>query len=234
MFQQIKYSLFRKAYKIFGRNSFSQAGEDMIIDFLFKTIGLSNPYYLELGVYDPKNGNNTYKFYLNGSTGVLVEADVRLIKKIQQTRPDDLILNVGVSTKGSQFADFFVFDEPSVSTFDKEEAQRRAANSDFKIVRVDKVPLITINDLIINHCRKIPDLLSIDIEGLDFEVLSELDTVRFPIPVICAETCSFSNTHKKPKESRVIDLMLNKGYMIYADTYINTIFVHTAWFNKEI
>lgn len=204
----------------------------MIIDFLFKTIGLNNPYYLELGVYEPKNGSNTYKFYVEGSTGVLVEADVRLIDKIRQTRPKDLIVNVGVSTNGSQFADFYVFDEPSVSTFDKEEAHSRASNSNFKIVRVDKVPLITINDLLIKYCNKIPDLLSIDIEGLDYDVLSELDTVRFPVPVICAETCTFSNNHKKPKETKVIDLMLKKGYMIYADTYINTIFVNRDWFNK--
>ena len=66
---------------------------------------------------------------------------------------------------------------------------------------------------------------------MDYEVLKSLDYNKYPIPVICAETCAFSETHIKPKERMIEDLMLSKGYLVYADTYINTIFVNEKWFN---
>ena len=44
--------------------------------------------------------------------------------------------------------------------------------------------------------------------------------------VFCVETIIFSRAEGiEEKEDRIIDLMLNRGYMVYADTHINTIFV---------
>ena len=76
------------------------------------------------------------------------------------------------------------------------------------------------------------DFLSIDIEGLDLDVLKSLDYEKYSIPVICAETCTFSETHIKPKDKSIEDFMLTKGYFLYADTYVNSIFVNENWFNS--
>ncbi len=43
--------------------------------------------------------------------------------------------------------------------------------------------------------------------------------------VICVETLGYSESFEGKKESEIIDLLVSKGYMIYADTYINTIMV---------
>jgi FkbM family methyltransferase len=223
---------FKKAYATFGRNSFSQAGEDMVIDFLLQIIRKPVPTYLELGVYDPRIGSNTYKFYARGAKGVLVEADGRLIKNIKDQRPDDKVLHLGVGLDESTEAIFYVFDEPSISTFDKGEALNRQAQGLYKIIREDSVPMKSINRIIKEDCLSVPDILSIDIEGLDYDVLSSWDAETFPIPIIISETCTYSQNHIKVKDDRILPLMLGKGYFLYADTYINSIFVHKTWFEN--
>ena len=202
----------------------------MVIDFLLQGIGKPLPYYLELGVYHPRNGSNTYKFYVRGAKGVLVEADGSLIKGIKAERPDDKVLHYGVNIGHADEAIFYVFDEPSVNTFDKVEAERRHLEGKHKIVRRDTVILKSLDRILAEDCDRLPDFLSIDIEGLDYDVLKNWDAEKFTIPIVCAETCLYSNTHIKGKDDRVITLMNVKGYFVYADTYINTIFVHRSWF----
>ena len=61
--------------------SYSQAGEDAVINFLFNDYGKKQIQYLDLGTNIPHRDNNTYLFYKKGSSGVCVEADGSLINK---------------------------------------------------------------------------------------------------------------------------------------------------------
>lgn len=211
--------------------SFSQSGEDVCLAFLFSQLKIKQPTYLELGVYRPISGSNTYYFYKNGSRGVLVEADKLLINEIKKARPNDVVLNFGVGNTDNDIADFYIFEEPSLNTFNKDEAEYRRRHSSFKLVKTEKVKLKNINTIIEENFQTLPHLLSIDIEGLDLEVLQSLNFQKHPIPIICAETCTYSETHIKPKEKKIENYMESKGYFVYADTYINTIFVNENWFH---
>jgi len=214
-------------------NSYSQAGEDVVIKFLFDGVGISKPSYLEIGTSDPVEINNTFLFYQNGGRGVLVEASEALINNIKLKRPEDKILNIGVGVDTtSTEVDFYIFDEKGLSTFDKEEAEKRDKIGTFKIIKISKVKLKNINTIISENFSSYPDLISIDIEGWDLKVLQSLDFNRYPIPVICVETCVYSETHIKPKDLSIQQFMESIGYFIYADTYINTIFVNSNWFNS--
>lgn len=213
-----------------NRNSYSQAGEDAILNFLFTHKKMSKVKYLDIGTNLPDIANNTYLLYQKGSRGVCVEADKTLIKRIVSVRPEDKVINAGVSASENAEADFFIFNENGLNTFDKTEVEKRQASGIFKVVSVLKVPLLSINSIIENNFATYPDFLSIDIEGLDLNVLKSLDYDRFPIPVICVETCTFSENHIRPKDNSIIDFLLSKGYDVYADTYINTILVNKNWF----
>jgi hypothetical protein len=213
------------------KNSFSQAGEDMVLNFLFNEIGLKNISYLDLGSNDPMNGNNTFKFYQLGGSGILVEADSYLIKKIKKERPRDKVIHAGVNIEKNKSKEFFyVFNENAISTFDKNEADLRVKSGKYKLLRIENIETFSINYLIENYFESFPTLLSIDIEGLDFKVLQSLDYETYPIPVICAETCFYSENYIRPKNQEISDYLISKGYIIYADTYINTIYVNKKWF----
>lgn len=238
MFKKIKKTIKKIVFKfikpdpVYIKNSFSQAGEDVILDFLFNDVGLKKIKYLELGVMSPDQSNNTYKFYLKGSTGVLVEADSTQIPQIKKMRPNDVVLNVGVSPANTTEADFYIFDCVGLNTFDKEEALYRDKIGTYKIEKVVKVELKNINQIIEENFETYPDFLSIDIEGLDLVVLQSLNLAKYPIPLICAETCTYSENHIKPKDKRIEEFLVGKGYSVYADTYINTIFANNEWFNS--
>jgi hypothetical protein len=70
-----------------------------------------------------------------------------------------------------------------------------------------------------------PQFLSIDAEGVDELIIKAINfEINYPI-VICIETITFSNTGNGIKNKSLISFIESKGYMVYADTNINTIFV---------
>lgn len=213
------------------KQTFSQAGEDVIIHFLFSEKNIQKISYLDIGTNIPNYGNNTYLFYLEGNTGVCIEADKKLIPQIEKIRPKDKVINAGISNISDGEADFYIFDM-GMNTFDKDEMEYRTASGKYKLLEVVKVPMQTINSVIKKNFNSYPDLLSIDIEGLDFSVIKTLDFHSFPIPVICIETCIYSENHVRPKDNRIQEFLESTGYERYADTYINTIFINKKWFYK--
>lgn len=229
---KIKNLFFPKPIIEYRYNSYSQVGEDAIVAFLFADKKIEQITYLDLGANIPDFSNNTYLFYQRGYRGVLVEADITLIPTIQKVRSEDKIIHAGISTSLEEEADFFVFNEKGLNTFDPKEAESRSNMEGYSIVQTVKVPLVSINKVIENNFEKFPDFLSIDIEGLDLDVLKSLNFEKFPIPVICVESCVFSENHKRPKDRSIIEFMLSQDYQIYADTYVNTIFVNKTWFNN--
>jgi FkbM family methyltransferase len=225
--------LFKNKKKIsLGHASFSQAGEDAVARFLFTDKKINKIKYLDLGTSGPDHCNNTYWFYLDGSRGVCVEADITFIEEIKKKRPGDIVLNYGVAVADQKEADFYIFNIPGLNTFDRVEAKKRESFGNVRIDRVVKVPLISINTLIAENFENYPDFLSMDIEGLDLAVLRSLDYKKYPIPVICVETCTYSENHIRPKDRSIAEFVCARGYEIYADTYVNTIFVNREWFYK--
>lgn len=229
--RKVKHTVFPRPIIVNNYNTYSQAGEDAVLNFLFTDKKMTSVSYLDIGTNTPDNCNNTYLLYKKGNRGVCVEADKTLIPTIRKVRPNDTVINAGVAVSEEREADFFIFNIKGLNTFDKSEAEKRQFSGVFKVVEMTKVPLVNINSIIENNFESHPDFLSLDIEGLDLDVLKSLDFERFPIPVICVETCTFSETHIRPKDNTIVEFVLSKGYEVYADTYINTIFVDKKWFN---
>lgn len=212
--------------------SYSQAGEDAILRFLFSEKRVKPILYLDVGTNSPVWGNNTYLFYRDGGSGVCVEPNKELVSEIKRSRPRDAVLNVGVATGDLTEADFYLFECTAISTFDKAEAEKRAASGAYRITEIVKTPLISINTILRDNFSRCPDLLSIDIEGMDLPVLKTLDWNQHPIPVVCVETCRYSESHIREKDNAIGEYMRSRGYEVFADSYINTIFVNSDWFSK--
>jgi FkbM family methyltransferase len=218
-----------------NNESFSQAGEDRVVQYLFNSLQIWNPTYLDIGANHPIGGNNTFLFYKNGSNGVCIEPDPVLFAEIKKMRPRDACLNVAVGRGEETEAEFYIFSEPSLNTLSKEEAEHREKTGSFKIVKTIKIQIKNINTIIKEHFTGAPDFLSIDVEGLDFEILNSIDfNLHRPI-AICAETVGYSETLYKEKVPEINNLLLSKGYLIFADTNINTIFIDKrVYSNKRV
>jgi len=205
--------------------SYSQCGEDLILHFLFSLLQIPHPTYLDIGAHHPSYLSNTYLFYTEGAKGVCVEPNPLLHQNIQAKRPRDTCLNIGIiAAGGSEALNFYVFDDTTMSTFSETiKNEQQATGKSVKQTLLIRV--MPVNEVISSHFQTAPNLVSLDTEGLDLAIL---ETFRFDLyrpEVFCIET--LTNVAER-KMSEIIDFMLSQGYTIYADTYVNTIFVENG------
>jgi len=205
--------------------SYAQSGEDLIIDFVFKTVGINKPSYIDIGAYDPYKFSNTAFFYLNGSRGINIEPNPKQYERFVRYRGEDTNLNIGISDRAGEL-DYYFMDSPTLNTFSQTEAERYEREEGHKIIDTKKIKVDTIESVVNSYCNKLfPDLLTIDAEGRDKMILQSIDyNNNFP-SIICLETLSYSQKGKEMKDRELIDYLIDKGYFLYADTYINSIFV---------
>lgn len=226
--RKIKQYIYPKCRKLkigdFAKISYSQCGEDLIVKFIFDCLGIEKPSYIDIGAHDPEYLNNTNIFYLNGSRGINIEPDPCCYKRIQDKRNLDINLNIGVSDIVGEM-DFYFISPSTLNTFSKSEADKYAAIG-HPITSVKKIEVNTLPNIIHKYCNNhFPDFLSLDIEGMDEIILKSINyDENFPV-VICVETISFSENGNGIKNRTIIEFLESKGYLVYADTYINTIFV---------
>jgi FkbM family methyltransferase len=214
--------------KLKARVSYSQFGEDLLVDYILSEIVKKKELcYLDIGTNDPVHGNNTYLFYLRQHKGVCIEPDPIIYQRIKAKRSRDNVLHAGIGIDTTTEGTLYVFPEGYTgwNTFSKEEAIKRKKDSGIGYTASEKIPFLAVNDVIEKHFDACPDFISIDVEGLDFDILKSLDFEKYKPFVFCVETISFSTAHRGEKRTDIIDFLISKGYFIYADTYVNTIFI---------
>jgi hypothetical protein len=122
---------------------------------------------------------------------------------------------------------------PTLNTFSSEEAQRYQSYGQHHCIKTIQIRLESVNGIIHKHFNVPPNLISLDVEGLDYSILQSFDFKSCRPQVFCLETLSYTQDKTERKLTEIIELMLDNGYLNYADTYINTIFVDAAaWKNR--
>jgi len=211
-----------------AQTSFSQCGEDRIIKFILDTLQIREYRYLDIGAHHPRRLSNTYLFYTLGGSGVLIEPNHALASLISEARPRDLCLNVGLAGEPHGSVPFYVMRSDTLSTFSKREAERMVSECGEEIVEVRAVEVRTPGSVLAEHFSDGLNLVSMDVEGLELEILEGFDLRQYRPEVFCIETISYAVDGEGVKSTALAPFMASHGYRIYADTYINTIFVDQA------
>lgn len=207
--------------------SYSQCGEDRIVSYLLKMIAgnTGGVNYLDIGCNHPYRLNNTallretFPIY----KGVLVEPNPELYKLIKKKRKRDIVVNAGIGIKRGKLP-YYMLNVNTLNTFSKEEAEQ-AVSKGYQIERHMEIEVLEINAVL---KRYFPDgkleFMSVDTEGGDYDLLRKIDYEFIRPAVICVETLEFM-AGKDKEVFALIDFFKQKEYMLYADTWINTIFV---------
>ena len=208
----------------FGPLTYAQFGEDLILANIFALRGIEKPSFLDIGAHHPVNCSNTALLYARGARGVCVEANPNLIQAFRDLRPEDSIVNIGCGVAEGTL-DFYMIDHASGrNTFDRTTAEAFvAAHPEFRIREIRQISVLTLDQIIAIHCAgRWPDLLSLDIEGLDYAVLqaSHFDYLQGP-KIICVETVSGAD-HQQ--DSAIEILLVERGYTMLGRTVANMIF----------
>lgn len=226
-------NLMRKLMAGRGKVSFAQCGEDLIVDFVLHAVRIRQPSYLDIGSHHPTDLNNTYLFYSRGCEGVCVEPNPTLFAEIRRLRKRDICLNVGVGVTNNADADLYVMSSDTLGTFSRETAERYQSYGNQKIEKVIRVPLVPVNSVIKDHFKDCPDFVSLDVEGMEVDVLRTFDFCSFRPAVFCIETLTYTEDKSEKKIEEIAILMNRQGYLTYADTYINTVFVERQMWNSR-
>ena len=209
----------------YERSSYAQLGEDLIVSFLLESLGVATPVYLDIGAHHPWKFNNTALFYRRGARGVNIDANPALIKAFDTDRPHDINLALGVAaTAGRQT--LHVMAEPTLSTFSTEEAQRYEREHGIRIVERVPIDVLPASEVIAKHLNgRVPEFVSVDVEGLEEEVLRSLDLARNRPLALCVETIRFATSGIAKHRDDLDALLGEAGYFAFADTHINTVYV---------
>ena len=209
----------------FARLSFSQQGEDIVLyHALHDLLKIDRPTYMDVGAAHPVRSNNTYLLYGTGSTGLLIEPNPMYVEMLEQHRPKDVVVAAGIGIADDEAADYYeIKDNPLLNTFSPEQvASLQEGKSESVVARISRMPLININRAIADHMGKAPDLLSTDIEGLDFAIIQTLDLARFRPGVICCEGVPI---FKDGGQSDIARYLIPQGYIQRGGSMVNSVFV---------
>jgi FkbM family methyltransferase len=205
---------------IYSLKSYSQEGEDMILRRMFDNI--ERGFYVDVGANHPKRFSNTYFFYKKGWSGINIDSTPGSMKLFQKFRPRDINIEAAIAKEQKQIT-FFMFDDPALNTFD--ESSIKIINSGtYQIINKIKLTTQKLSNLLsinLPKSQKI-DFLSIDVEGLDLEVLESNDWSLFRPKCVLIEQRNLDITNLQ--DSHVYQFLDRCKYKFIAKTFNTLIF----------
>ena len=208
------YSKKRYAYHAL---SFSQEGEDGVLQRLFER--KPEGFYLDVGSHHPQRFSNTYRFYLRGWNGINIDPLPGSKARFDALRQRDINLELGISDSTGELT-YYSFEEPALNTFDP----KVAASRDSRLISEDRIQVCRLSDVLDRHLppnQKI-DFLTIDVEGLDLQVLRSNVWSRYRPSYVLVEALGMRDVDQVIN-SELHAYMVAKGYSLFAKC-INTLF----------
>ena len=216
-----KLKLFRKAFLTdFIKFHYSQFGEDIILREILKK-EISNGFYIDVGCYHPKKFSNTYMLYKKGWSGINIDMEEDKISLFNMVRPRDVNVLSPISDKEEEVTLYRYSKYGLGSTIDKKIASETTDYIYDKTI----VKTRTLNEVINESPYKDTqiDVLSIDVEGVDFKVLKSLDIKKYSPKVIIIE-----DHHKKIEdilETDTFKFLVHNNYILRSWSFYSLIFV---------
>lgn len=216
----------------FARRYFGQCAEDLIVVALLRALAtregldLTRERYLEIGANHPIATSASYLAHVElGMTGSLIEANRLLIDPLAKVRPHDKIRHLAITVSDEPFVELHVSNQNELSSLSRRfvEEWRDGAVG---IARVDKVPAMRVNQLLkedFPDCA--PLFLSCDIEGLDLDVLKDLDWQQWRPAIVQVEP---SDHFLRGNSQEIRSFLESQGYVIIAVTDVNLIAMDRA------
>jgi FkbM family methyltransferase len=167
--------------------SCSQFGEDMVVRSLLDDV--EKGFYVDVGAHHPVYYSNTYHFYMRGWRGINIDPLPGGMEAFDVLRPRDVNLEMCIGPRVGEKRTYFVFEQAAYNTCDPGAAAAVLASGRSRLKeerRVDCMALPEILDRYMPADRQL-DLLSLDVEGLDEDILRSLDWDRYRPRVITFE-----------------------------------------------
>ncbi len=191
--------------------SYSQFGEDLILEKYLESKKIVKGKYLDIGACHPRWISNTHLLHKKGFTGYCVDLDEKKLKWFRYARGDKVETICGVvSNSNKEFENIYTVKTSTpfsqIDTASKEQALAQEQKKNIKF-EARKIKNYHIND-IFKKVGKI-NVLNIDIEGKDFECLRSSNLEIIDPEVILIEDLDGYFPSKK-----ITDFFSEKNYYL--------------------
>jgi FkbM family methyltransferase len=193
--------------------NFSSFAEDKIV---FQLLPADTGFYVDVGAFHPIVGSNTYKLYLRGWRGVTIEPNPDNARLFPRVRPGDRHLVMGIALEAGEYP-----------YHRSEHAAMNHFGSAVSMETIHCAPL----DSVLDPQRHI-DFLSIDCEGMDFDVVQSLDWTRQRPTVICIEDYEQRDLGSAVGASLIRGFMYAQDYWLIGQSLDSFIYVDDRAFFK--
>ena len=204
----------------YAGSTYSQEGEDMVLNRLFEY--KKNGFYVDVGAHHPMRFSNTYIFYKKGWNGINIDAMPGSMDLFSKIRKRDINLEIPISDK-RELLTYFAFNEPALNGFHSSLSNERDGKNGCKIIFKKEMETKTLVDIFNVYLPGNIDIdfLSIDVEGLDFQVIKSNDWDKYRPEIVLVEVLSAGL--EGVLESDIAKYMKDMRYDLFAKT-INTVF----------
>lgn len=207
----------------YGKPSYSQEGEDMILARIFEE--QTNGFYIDVGAHHPQRLSNTYYFYLQGWRGINIEPSPESMNIFNQIRPRDINLEVAISDV-SELLTYYTFNESAINGFCKPIVDELSKTERFEIIAETSLQTYTLSQVLDDYLpnNQVIDFLNIDVEGLDYQVLKSNDWKKYRPKIVLVESLQPSSICKLDEQLELkIKFMQEQNYQLYCRT-VDTLF----------
>jgi FkbM family methyltransferase len=220
----VKYLMHCTDFDLFMTKSYSQEGEDMILMRLFES--QRSGFYIDVGAHHPKRFSNTYIFYKKGWKGINIDAMPGSMKSFRKYRSRDINIETPISNE-EKYLTYYQFLEPALNSFCEELSQWRDKNTSYKIIGEQKIQAYSLKAILEKNLisNQEIDFLSVDVEGLDLNVLKSNDWLKFRPKVVLAEI--LESSLNLVQSDPIFLFMSAQNYHLYAKS------VNTAFFTSD-
>lgn len=210
--------------RTFARDSFSQEGEDLLLWSVFSRQPLG--FYVDVGAHHPWRFSNTFRFYQRGWHGINIDAMPGSMELFRKVRPRDVNLEIGITGDGRRI-NFDIYNEPALNT--ASGPREDVKGKPYKVVQTVVIPTRTLASVLSEHVPPSTsvDFLTIDVEGLELEILRSNDWERCRPKAVLAETLRM--TAEEAWQSPVGRFLNDHDYTCIAKTLNTSLFVDASW-----
>jgi FkbM family methyltransferase len=209
----------------YRKHYYAQDGEDALLDAFYADRPDYKGFYIDIGAHHPLRFSNTQIFYEKGWRGINIDATPGSMEEFKKLRPLDINIEMGVSDSSGEM-EYFSFEESALNSFCAEISNERI-NNGWKLKEIVKVKTRSIDYILEKHMPENQpiDFVSMDIEGLEFLVITAFNFNKFAPRFFLLEELDFvEKDFLDYHQSNIYQFLRKNGYIVVAKTRRTVIF----------
>jgi FkbM family methyltransferase len=218
----------KKMFNKYSKIYFSQTGEDILINNI---LNKKKGFYIDVGCNEPIKNSNTFLLYCQGWRGINIDANNELVKKSKKLKKKDISICAAISDTEKEVT-YYKSNQNAVNTIDTSIIEKWKKNWTFSTS--EKLYTMTLDHLLESFIPEFVeiDLLSIDVEGHDYQVVKSINLNKYRPKLIVIEMHDFEIIEAQKNE--IYNYLISSGYKLVAYAIMNGYFLNIKNQDKNV